>query len=389
LFRFKICNDLERFRRIGRKIVVPKYWLHSEWGVGVEFVAQSGGSLIDFPPVYRLGVPLTDTLRLKLVRALNPSSIIVRCTLSPSPDERKLASDPVALFKALLREAGDQISYAWAKKQLSVLHSLWFGSSMLGDPRFIRWWDELLDRLKYEPDVEVPKSTAGDFYRLIPSGDPVCHQVFVSEHSQPLCLTPGSRQLLAEVDEFRLLNLQPVFPDEIENSALILCLEGRGGALSQITDLFLGADAVETRQATLSWRNALRILPNYPPDAAKALCAAGLELKLETLEDWKRGRVATAPSAFNIRGLHQFSRGTNAGFDLDRCLAACGRLKVAHDRASRLLRKFVLDSEGAHFYPGSRVSLLAPGGVLNGRILSVNHIVPHVYSDPDKTDIFP
>jgi len=64
-------------------------------------------------------------------------------------------------------------------------------------------------------------------------------------------------------------------------------------------------------------------------------------------------------------------------------------LKVAQDRASRLLRKFVLDSEGAHFYPGSRVSLSVPGGVLNGRILSVNHIVPDVYSDPDKTDIYP
>ncbi len=372
------------------KFAVAKYWLHSEWGVGVEFIAKSGGVLIDFPPVYRLSVPFNDTLRRKLVRALNPRSILVRCTLSPSPDdERKFASEPVALFKALLSEAGDQISYAWAKKQLSVLHSFWFGSSMLGDPRFIRWWGELLDRLKYEPDVEVPKSTSGDFYRLIPSGDPVCHKVFVSEHSQPLFLTPGSRQLLAEVYEFKLLNLSPVFPDEIDTSALILCLEGRGGPLSQITDLFLGADAVETRQAALSWRNALRILPNYPPDAARALCAAGLDLKLETLEDWKRGRVATAPSAFNIRGLHQVSCGTTEGFDLDRCLAACGRLKVAQDRASRFLRKFVLDCEGAHFYPGSRVSLSVPGGVLNGRILSVNHIVPDVYSDPDKTDIFP
>jgi len=310
--------------------------------------------------------------------------------LSPSSeDERKLASEPVALFKALLREAGDQISYAWSKKQLSVLHSFWFESSMLGDPRFIRWWDELVDRLKHEPDVEVPKSTSGDFYRLIPSGDPVCYQVFGSEHSQPLFLTPGSRQLLVKVDEFKLLNLSPLFPDEIETSALILCLEGRGSPFSQITDRYLGTDAVDARQAALSWRNSLSILPNYPPDAVKALGAVGLDLKPETIEDWKRGRVATAPSAFNIRGLHQVSCGTTAGFELDRCLAACGRLKVAQDRAYRLLRKFVLDSEGAHFFPGSGVSLSVPGGVLNGRILSVNHIVPDVYSDPDKTDIFP
>lgn len=369
---------------------MPKYWLHSEWGVGVECVGQSGGVHIDFPPVYRFGVPFTDTLRRKLVRALNARSILVRCTLSPSADdERKLASEPVALFKAMLREAGDQIAYAWARKQLSVLHSFWFESSMLGDPRFTRWWDELVDRLKYEPDVEVPRSTSGDFYRLIPSGDPVCHQVFLSDRSQPLFLTHGSRQLLVEVEEFKLLNLSPVFPDEIETSSLILCLEGRGSPMSQITDRFLGIDAVDTRQAALSWRNAMHRLPNYPPDAVKVLGAVGLDLKPETIEDWKRGRVATAPSAFNIRGLHQVSCVTTPGFDLDRCLAACGRLKVAQDRASRLLRKFVLDSEGAHFYPGSSVSLSVPGGALNGRILSVNHIVPDVYSDPAKTDIFP
>jgi hypothetical protein len=316
--------------------------------------------------------------------------MLVRCTLSPSAeDERKRASAPVALFKALLREAGDQISYAWAKKQLSVLHSRWFDTSMLGDPRFIRWWDELVDRLKHEPDVEVPRSTSGDFYRLIPSGDPVCHQVFLSDRSQPLFLTPGSRQLLVEVEEFKLLNLSPVFPDEIETSSLILCIEGRGSPLSQIADRFLDTDAVETRQDALSWRNAIRMLPNYPPDAIKVLGAVGLNLKPETLKDWKRGRVASAPSAFNIRGLHQVSCGTTPSFDLERCLAACGRLKVAQDRASRLLRKFVLDSEGAHFYAGSGVSLSVPGGVLRGRVLSVNHIVPDVYSDPDKTDVFP
>lgn len=369
---------------------MPKYWLHVEWGVGVELLGESGSVNIDFPPVYMFGVPFTDTLRRKLVRTLNSRSILVRCTLSPSADdERKLASEPVALFKALLREAGDQISYAWARKQLSVLHSFWFESSMRGDPRFTQWWDELVDRLKHEPDVEVPRSTSGDFYRLIPSGDPVCHQVFVNQYSQALFLTPGSRQLLAEVDEFKLLNLSPILPDEIEISALILCLEGRGSPLSQITDRYLGTDAVDTRQAALSWRNSIRILPNYPTDAVNVLGAVGLDLKPETIEDWKRGRVATAPSAFNIRGLHQVSCGTTAGFDLDRCLAACGRLKVAQGRASRLLRKFVLDSEGAHFYPGSRVSLSVPGGVLNGRILSINHIVPDVYSDPDKTDIFP
>ena len=369
---------------------MPKYWLHSEWGVGVECVGQPDRVHIDFQPVFRFSVPFTDTLRRKLVRALNPRSILVRCTLSPSPDdERKLASDPVALFKVLLREAGDQISYAWAKKQLSVLHSFWFESSMLGDPLFLQWWEELVDRLRYEPDVEVPKSPEGDFYRLILSGDPVCHQFFVGERSQPLLLTPGCRQLLLAVDEFKLLNLSPVFPDEIETSALILCLEGRGSPLSQITDRYLGADAVCTRQAALSWRNSMRILPNYPSDAVKALGAVGLALKPETIKDWKRGRVATAPSAFNIRGLNQISYGTTAGFDLDRCLAACGRLKVAQDRASRLLRKFVLDSEGTHFYPGSRVCLSVPGGVLNGRILSINHIVPDVYSDPDNTDIFP
>lgn len=368
---------------------MSKYWLHSEWGVGIECVGSHRRIHVDFPPVYRFGVPFSDILKAKLV-PLSPDSLLVRYVIRPSAeDKQNIGSDSVALFKSLLKEADDQIKYVWAKKQLSVLHSLWFGSSMLGDPRFVRWWEELLDRLKYEPDVEVPKSTSGDFYRLIPSSDPVCHQVFVNEQSQPLLLTPGSRQLLAEVDEFKLLNLSPVFPDEIETSALILCLEGMGGPLSQIADLFLGADAVETRQAALSWRNALRILPNYPPDAAKALCAAGLDLKLETFEDWKRGRVATAPSAFNIRGLHRISCGTTAGFDLDRCLAACGRLKIAQDLASRLLRKFVLGSEGAHFYPGSRVSLSVPGGVLNGRILSVNHIVPDVYSDPDKTDIFP
>jgi len=369
---------------------VPKYWLHVEWGVGVERLGESGTVHIDFSPVYRFGVPLNDELKRKLVRTLDSRSILVRCTLSPSADdERKLASEPVVLFKALLREAGDQISYAWARKQLSVLHSFWFESSMLGDPRFTRWWDELVDRLRHEPDVEVPKSTSGDFYRLIPSGDPVCHQVFLSDRSQPLFLTPGSRQLLVEVEEFKLLNLSPVFPDEIDTSSVILCLEGRGSPLSQITDRFLDTDAVETRRDALSWRNAIRMLPNYPPDAIKVLGAVGLDLKPETIEDWKRGRVATAPSAFNIRGLHQVSCGTTPGFDLERCLAACGRLKVAQDRASRLLRKFVLDSEGAHFYPGSGVSLSVPGGALNGRILSVNHIVPDVYSDPDKTDIFP
>ena len=369
---------------------MPKYWLHVEWGVGVERLGESGRLYVDFPPVYRFGVPLNDELKRKLVRALDPRSILVRCTLSPSADdERKRASAPVALFKALLREAGDQISYAWAKKQLSVLHSHWFDTSMLGDTRFNRWWDELVDRLRHESDVEVPKSTSGDFYRLIPSGDPVCHQLFLSDRSQPLFLTPGSRQLLVEVEEFKILNLSPVFPDEIETSSLILCIEGRGSPLSQIADRFLDTDAVETRQDALSWRNAIRMLPNYPPDAIKVLGAVGLDLKPETLKDWKRGRVASAPSAFNIRGLHQVSCGTPAGFDLDRCLEACGRLKVAQDRASRLLRKFVLDSEGAHFYPGSGVSLSVPGGVLKGRILSVNHIVPDVYSDPDKTDIFP
>lgn len=369
---------------------MPKYWLHVEWGVGVERLGESGRLFVDFPPVYRFGVPLNDELKRKLVRALDPSSILVRCTLSPSADdERKRASAPVALFRALLREAGDQISYAWAKKQLSVLHSHWFDTSMLGDTRFTRWWDELVDRLRHEPDVEVPKSTSGDFYRLIPSGDPVCHQVFLSDRSQPLFLTPGCRQLLVEVEEFKLLNLSPVFPDEIETSSLILCLEGRGSPLSQIADRFLDTDAVKTRQDALSWRNAIRMLPNYPPDAIKVLGAVGLDLKPETIEDWKRGRVVTAPSAFNIRGLHQVSCGTTPSFDLERCLAACGRLKVAQDRASRLLRKFVLDSEGAHFYAGSGVSLSVPGGVLRGRILSVNHIVPDVYSDPDKTDIFP
>lgn len=369
---------------------MPKYWLHVEWGVGVERLGESGRVHIDFPPVYRFGVPLNDELKRKLVRALDPRSILVRCTLSPSADdERKLASEPVALFKALLREAGDQISYAWARKQLSVLHSFWFESSMLGDPRFTRWWDELVDRLRHEPDVEVPKSTSGDFYRLIPSCDPVCHQVFLSDRSQPLFLTPGSRQLLVEVEEFKLLNLSPVFPDEIETSSLILCLEGRGSPLSQIADRFLDTDAVKTREDALSWRNAIRMLPNYPPDAIKVLGAVGLDLKPETIADWKRGRVATAPSAFNIRGLHKVSCGTTPSFDLERCLAACGRLKVAQDRASRLLRKFVLDSECAHFYAGSGVSLSVPGGVLRGRILSVNHIVPDVYSDPDKTDIFP
>jgi hypothetical protein len=332
---------------------------------------------------------MTDTLRRKLVRALNPKSILVRCTLSPSPDdESKLASEPVALFKTLLREAGDQISYAWAKKQLSVLHSLWFESSMLGDPRFNLWWDELVDRLKHEADVEVPKSTSADFYRLIPSGDPVCHKFLVGESSQALFLTPGSRQLLVEVDEFKLLNISPVFPDEIETSSLILCLEGRGSPLSQITDRFLGSAAAEIRMSALSWRNALRVLPNYPPDAAKSLASVGLDVSLETIKGWKSGRVANAPSVINIRGLHQLLSDTLSGFDPDLCLGACGRLKVAQDRALRLLRSFVLDSEDAHFYPGSGVSLSVPGGALNGRILRVNHIVPDVYSDPDYTDIF-
>jgi hypothetical protein len=142
-------------------------------------------------------------------------------------------------------------------------------------------------------------------------------------------------------------------------------------------------------QAALSWRNAIRMLPNYPPDAINVLGAVGLDLKPETLRDWKRGRVASAPSAFNIRGLHQLSCGRTPSFDLERCLAACGRLKVAQDSAYRLLRKFVRESEGAHFYPGSVVSLSAPGGALKGRILRVNHILPDVYADPDKTDVFP
>ena len=369
---------------------MPKYWLHVEWGVGVEPLGESGRVHIDFPSVYRFGVPLNDELKRKLVRALDPRSMLVRCTLSPSADDERIrASEPVALFKALLREAGDQISYAWAKKQLSVLHSFWFESSMLGDPRFIRWWDELVDRLRHEPDVEVPKTSSGDFYRLIPSSDPICHQLFFEGRSQSMFLTPGNRQLLVELDAFKLTDLSTVFPDELVPGSLIMSLNGRGGPLSQIADRFLGADACVTRQAALSWRNALSMLPNYPADAAKMLSAAGLDLKLETLVDWKRGRVATAPAAFNIRGLHQLSYGTPSGFDLGRCLEACARLKIAQDRASRLLRNFVLDSEGTSFYPGSGVALSVPGGSLNGCILQVARIVPHVFSDPDKTDISP
>jgi hypothetical protein len=297
-----------------------------------------------------------------------------------------MAYDKVGLFKTLLVEAGDQIPYLWMKKQFAVLHSLWFESSMLGDVKFFIWWNDLVARLKYEADVEVPKSETGDFYRLIPSADPECLEVMLHGREPGLALTEGCRQIVVQLDEALDTRIEAVFPDEIQLGTSLLCLQGKGGPLKLISDQLMGDNAKGLRLVASAWRDCLSSLPNYPPDAVEQLASHGLVVKPETILDWRRGRVAIAPSVVSIKGLHDFAAATPWGFDLSACLEANERVRVAQEAAMRLLRKSISVWQGENI--GSRVQLSMAGALFVGDILKVVRLRPGVFPPPAMIDVF-